>query len=252
MDNKLWRQYYSALPFFPCPRCTNGRLKSKAKQFHQHQPTHVANALSEMEMQDVSEGRFMCFLVCDFAFCGEVVAVSGNYTSHEEYVYNEDTENHDVHENRHLGVRAMIPAPPIITWPKGLAEVPRGHLVQAFELFWINRGACANRLRIFIETFLDQMGTAREGRRKNGKHGILDLSERIDLLEQEKPGHKTSFDALRNVGNFGSHEGDADFDDLLFCFELLEDTLIELLEERRAKRQAKAEALIKRKGKPDK
>ncbi|WP_052026502.1 DUF4145 domain-containing protein [Rhizobium sp. CF122] len=225
-------------------------MRSYAKHFYRLQPQHVSTALSHLEMGGVSEGRFTCFLICDFRFCGEVVAVSGDYTSREEDIFNPETEEYDTYDDKTVVPRAMVPAPPIITWPEKLEAVPRQHLIQAFELFWMNRGACANRLRIFIETLLDQLAVAREGRKRNGKSGDLDLAERIDLLNETQSGHKIALDALRYVGNFGSHEGGADFDDLLDCFELIEHTLIELLDERSAKLQAKAKAIVSRKGKP--
>lgn len=192
----------------------------------------------------------MCFLICDFTFCGEVVAVSGDFRTYDEHVYNGDTEEFDTYQDRKLFVKSMVPAPAVISWPEKLDKIPRDHLIQSFELFWVNTGACANRLRIVVETLLDQLNIAREGTKRSGKKGDLDLSERIDLLDAAKPGHKQSLDALRHVGNFGSHEGDADFDDLLVCYELLESTLIELVEERRAKLEAEAAAIISRKGKP--
>jgi hypothetical protein len=189
-------------------------------------------------------------MTCDYEFCGEVVAVSGDFRSHDEYVYNPETEEHDSFEDKMLLPKSMVPAPPIITWPENLDAAPRQHLVHSFELFWINRGACAGRLRIFIEALLDQLGVVREGTKRNGKNGTLDLSEPIDELDKVKPGHKAALDALRYVGNFGSHEGDAAFEDLVVCYDILETTLVELIENKRAKLEAEVAAIITRKGKP--
>lgn len=146
----------------------------------------------------------------------------------------------------------MYPAPPIITWPDKLNKTTAEHLRAAFGLFWSDRGSCANRLRIFVEVFLDDLQVPRDGLKRNKRQGKFDLSERIDALDAARRGHSKALTALRHVGNAGSHEGDADFEDLLDCFELLEDVLIELIDERRAKLEAKADALISRKGKPKK
>jgi hypothetical protein len=210
----------------------------------------VTTGFSELALHDVSEGRFTCFLTCDYGFCGEVVAVNGDFRSHDEYVFNPDTEEHEVLEDKTLVPKSMVPAPPIIKWPEKLDSVPREHLFHSFELFWMNRGACAGRLRIFIEALLDQLGVVREAIKRNGKKGTLDLSERIDELDKLKPGHKAALDALRHVGNFGSHEGDADFEDLIVCYDILETTLVELIEDKRAKLDAEISAIIDRKGKP--
>lgn len=45
------------------------------------------------------------------------------------------------------------------------------------------------------------------------------------------------------------HEGVVEFEELLDCFELLEDALIELLERRRENLDAKAQRIIDRRGK---
>lgn len=250
MDRKIWRKSYGSIPGLPCPRCKPGTLRSNSKLFYRKQPKYVTTGLSELELHDVSEGRFTCFLTCDYGFCGEVVAVSGDFRSHDEYVFNPDTEEHDVFEDKALVPKSMVPAPPIIKWPEKLDSVPRQHLFHSFELFWMDRGACAGRLRIFIEALLDQLGVVREGIKRNGKKGTLDLSERIDELDKMKPGHKAALDALRHVGNFGSHEGDADFEDLIVCYDILETTLVELIEDKRAKLDAEIAAIIDRKGKP--
>lgn len=214
------------------------------------EPQHVTTHYSHLELYGLSEGTFTSLLTCDFTFCGEVVAVSGNYSSRE--VEEPGGEDGDLisYTDRNFVPKAIVPAPPIITWPENLDKVPRSHLIKAFGLFWADSGSCANRLRIFVETFLDQLVIERKGKKRTGKTGDLDLSERIDLLEAAKPGHKRALDALRHVGNTGSHEGDVDFDDLLTCFELIEFTLTNLLEGRYEKLMAKADNINDRKGRP--
>lgn len=102
---------------------------------------------------------------------------------------------------------------------------------MAFELFWSDAGACANRLRIVVELLLDQLGIVRHGQKGKRKNARLDLSDRIDLLTVAQPGHeKISHGAAYR---WYSCEGGVELDELLDCFELLEDALIELLERRR-------------------
>jgi hypothetical protein len=52
------------------------------------------------------------------------------------------------------------------------------------------------------------------------------------------------------VGNVASHEGEVNRGFVLDCFELLEESLVELVEDRRAKLTAKAQRIIAGKGKP--
>lgn len=250
MQRSLWRKSYGSLPQFPCPRCGKGKLVRKG-DFLKHEPRHVAEELENAGFAgQISDGRFVGLLICNYGFCGEVVTVAGGYMTREEVHWNDESDTPEPYEIGSYYPYSIRPAPIIIEEPKKLAAEPKKHLRKAYELFWNDYASSANRLRIFVEAFLDQMAVPRKGKKRNGKNGELDLSERIDALEVAKPGHKKALDALRYVGNVGSHEGEADFEDVLDCFELLEYTLIELIEERRAKLEAKADDLLSRKGKP--
>ncbi|MGR9178854.1 DUF4145 domain-containing protein (plasmid) [Rhizobium leguminosarum] len=194
----------SYFPQFVCRRCHKGNLTAKDK--YKREPKHVTNDLRDHDMQgEESEGRFIALLSCNNRLCGEIVAVAGDYVSHATIDKGPDGGLEQFWDDT-FRPTSMHPAPSIITWPKSLDELPKMHLMVSFELFWVDAAACASRLRIFIETLLDQLGVSREGIKRNGKKGMLDLSERIDELDKVKPGHKSALDALRHVGNFGSHE----------------------------------------------
>ncbi|NEI11054.1 DUF4145 domain-containing protein [Rhizobium leguminosarum] len=249
MERKHWKRSYSYFPQFVCPRCHKGNLTA-TKDRYKREPKHVTNDLRDHDMQgEESEGRFIALLSCNNRLCGEIVAVAGDYVSHATIDKGPDGGLEQFWDDT-FRPTSMHPAPSIITWPKSLDELPKMHLMVSFELFWVDAAACASRLRIFIETLLDQLGVGREGIKRNGKKGMLDLSERIDELDKVKPGHKSALDALRHVGNFGSHEGEPDFEDLVVCYDILETTLVELIEDKRAKLDAEIAAIIDRKGKP--
>lgn len=141
------------------------------------------------------------------------------------------------------------PAPHIIPVSKKLPHECEAQLKKAFELYWVDKLAAANRLRIFVERLMDHFQVPTKGKGNKTKTHTLDLSERIDGFEKMKPGHKDALDALRHVGNYGSHQGQADKEALLDCFELLEDALSELIDEKKAMLAAKAQKLIQNKGK---
>lgn len=198
----------------------------------------------------MAAGRFSGFLMCNFKFCGEVVVVAGDYQEHVHYQYDDrvDEEVPDVTTTYTPGF--FSPPPCIIALPKKLTDKVEEHLSDAFGLLWVDAAACANRLRIAVEYLLDQLAVPRKGKRRNGKNGDLDLSERIEALDIVRPGHKSALNALRHVGNTGSHEGTADFEDVLDCFELLEDAMLELIEERKQKLEETAKRLSQKRGKP--
>lgn len=250
MDRNIWRKSYGSIPRFTCPRCERGSLARKGEIIRE-EPKYISEALKEAGlMGEVSEGCFVSMRECDFGFCGEICVVSGHYRmeEHIEWGHGNDDEPERL-ESYTYQIQSFQPAPHIIKIPKKLNKDSRLHLVKACELFWVDYGSCANRLRIVVEFLLDQLSIARIGLKGKRKNARLDLADRIDLLALARPGHEQALTALRYVGNLGSHEGDGDFEDILDCFELLEDAITELIESRREKLAAKAKDIIDRKGK---
>jgi hypothetical protein len=132
----------------------------------------------------------------------------------------------------------------MIEEPKNLGPEVKKQLRVAYELFWTDLASCANRLRIVVELLLDQLGIAREGPKGRRKSARLDLADRIALLAAARPGHEESLTALRYVGNAGSHDGIGEFEDVVDCFALLEDAMIELVDRRQEKLAQKAKRII--------
>ena len=219
----------------------------KNDSFVQLEPVHAASELDFEGLRgELSWGRFSGYLVCNAASCGELVVVAGDFE--EQFHQHFDDENGEFIDFSTVYYRPVImhPAPPMIEVPKRLDDASKEHLTRAFELYWSDAAACANRLRIVVELALDQLGVERRGPKGKRNNVRLDLSDRIELLKNVRPGHDQALTALRIVGNTGSHEGVVEVEELLDCFELLEDALVELLDMRREKLNAKAQRIIDR------
>ncbi|QFT65699.1 hypothetical protein FIU93_02835 [Labrenzia sp. THAF35] len=250
MDRKLWKKQYRSFPHFTCPRCGKGTLRKQQDSFHQKEPRYIHNQLvADGILGEVSSGRFSGFLVCSNTFCGEAVAVAGDYQEYYQHQFDYDTGEDTLFEDTQFTPFFMRPAPFMIEVPKTLCKEAKKHIERAYDLFWVDNASCANRLRIVAEYLLDQLDIPRKGPKGSRTNTRLDLADRIALLEEARPGHEDSLNALRYVGNVGSHEGHMELEELLDCFELLEDAMIELLEERRAKLAEKARRIIENKGK---
>ncbi|WP_244489966.1 DUF4145 domain-containing protein [Rhizobium sp. Leaf391] len=250
MDRAIWRKSTGSFVRYNCPRCGKGKLKTKTDSFVRLEPTHVTHKLEADELRgELSWGRFSGYLACSAVGCGELVVVAGDFEEHYHYQFDEDTGDPIEFTDTSYKPRIMHPAPPMIEVPKRLGKDAKEHMTRAFDLFWSDAGACANRMRIVVELLLDQLEIARRGPKGKRNNVRLDLSDRIDLLKDVRPGHDKALTALRIVGNTGSHEGVVEFEELLDCFELLEDALIELLERRRENLNAKAQRIIDRRGK---
>lgn len=250
MDRAIWRRSTGSFVRYNCPRCGRGKLKAKTDSFVRLEPAHITNKLEADELRgELSWGRFSGYLVCNALGCGELVVVAGDFEEHYHYQHDEETGDPIEFTDTSYKPRIMHPAPPMIEVPKKLAKGSKEHMTRAFELFWSDAGACANRMRVVVELVLDQLAIPRKGPKGKAKNAHLNLSDRIAILNEVWPGHEKALTALRIVGNTGSHEGVVELEELLDCFELLEDALIELLERRRENLDAKAQRIIDRRAK---
>ena len=248
MNEELWRKEFSCDDFsppFPCPSCSsNLQLKKDTLKILETGYSKASRSTPDWEF-DWSIQRFVCFLECGNKSCGEVVAVSGETGTQEELIKEENTWG----IVSTLLPKSFFPAPPIIAVSKELSNVTSAHLWVAFGLFWSDEAAAANRLRVTVESLLDDLNIPKTTITTKRKRVPLTLAARIDKLEAKKRGHKDALDALRWIGNHASHSGMTSTAVLLAGFELFEGVVVELIDKKSAAKTAMAKLLIKSKGK---
>ncbi|MCX5580282.1 DUF4145 domain-containing protein [Kaistia terrae] len=246
MRRDLWDAGFTALPKWTCPQCESGSLLTMP-DFPRWEETEYSK--EEQDHQDSEPDwtveRFVALMKCEVATCGEIVVVGGDRQAWMQDDYERNTQSWE----SILVCGYVRPAPNIIPISHNLPSECSKQLKKGFELYWVDKAAAANRLRIFVERLMDHFKVPTKGKGKKVKVHTLDLSERIDEFDTMKPGHKDALDALRHVGDYGSHQGEADAQALLDCFELLEDALAELIDQKKAMLAAKAQKLIQNKGK---
>jgi hypothetical protein len=155
--------------------------------------------------------------------CGEVVVVSGTIETEEQVIYEEEGAVTDFIE--YFCPKSMYPPPPVIPISGNLSTKCRNDLLAAFSLLWVDTAACANRQRVMVEHLLDQLGIPRK---VDGKPP--GLNSRIEKLSEEHPRYGGILDALKEVGNAGSHEGAVRFDDVVQCFKFIEHVVTALVD----------------------
>lgn len=193
---------------------------------------------------DWDKGRFSIQLKCDEASCGEISFAIGD-TIAEQY-YNDEFDT-DAWETL-LRIRGFFPAPPIIEVPRQVPKNVQLELAKAFELYWSDLNATANRLRVTVELIMDEQGVPHEVLSKKGSMVRLDLNSRIAIFGKTHTSHAETLTALRMIGNLGSHKGDVQPEPILDAFEVFEDSLAELYGERSVRIKEKKEKLIRMKG----
>lgn len=230
MDRNLWRKSYGSFPKLPCPKCATGFLKQDQESLQRRETGYSKREHQEAgwDPEWVTE-RFVCFLVCQGPWCGEVVTVSGYVNHGTQEGFDHETEEPISFDTTDYVPNSMRPAPPVFPVSRRLDKKCKVDLVKAFELLWADPAACANRIRVFVEHLMDALSVPREGKRADGTKYTADLHDRIEMLSLEMQGHKKTLHALRKVGNFASHSGGAKFETAVDCFFLLEVIVDELV-----------------------
>jgi uncharacterized protein YjiS (DUF1127 family) len=247
MERNIWRASYGSFPPFTCPRCSTGKLRMKKDSKQVFEPHHSKSEHGEPGWGEWDiTARFICFLVCSNSFCGEVVTATGYESYREEEYGGEDGPETVTHES--LQPKMLWPAPYVIKVSAKLSADCKRLLISSFEQLWMDQATCANRLRSFVEHLLDDLGVKRVVTRANGSKYEKTLGTLIKEFDLLRPGHKPALEALRNVGNLGSHGTKLKFDTILSAYELLEDALEDLVEGKRARLDALAQKLSDKNG----
>lgn len=237
MERYIWKSGVSRnhCPQWICPECEVGRAKLIKDSFASHETQRSKNEVDDNYFHP--ENRvygFSTWAVCDNEKCQQKFCISG--IGGNEPDVDADGEQCWI---EYFLPKYCFPMPKIIRIPKATPWAITAELTATFPLFWLNREACAGRIRVSIERLLDDLGVDKEGTAKNGNRFDLKLHDRIKLFEEINKNVGQILMALKSLGNSGSHSGSlwgsgVTQDDLLDAFDIIEHALMELFENRSA------------------
>lgn len=186
MDKSLWGEKFPAsrIPRFPCPACSNRSLSNPL----------IAD-LSTLVVEEFSL-LFHLFLRCAVASCQQAVSVCGQVE-----LQNAKTTGLD---DMILYPEFFSPAPPIIINPPAQGGMTGLLVEKSFVLFWIDLSSCVNCLRTCVERILDDFYVPAN---------CLPLPKRIQEFKKNATAIPADdrklveriFEAIRKIGNLGSH-----------------------------------------------
>ncbi len=182
-----------------CPACGSGTLIVAEPTIHETAGSQNARKHEAWEPEWIS-GYFTAELRCARSQCREVVVATGNMRVRWTGAAPPDSY---VQEFR---LRFANPALPVIKVPQGAPEDVASRVAEAGLLIWADPSAAANRLRLTIEQILDQQGVPKYPDTTKGKHVPLKTHNRIDLFRKDDPGVAAILEAVKWIGNQGSHE----------------------------------------------
>lgn len=251
IDRQLWQLDVSENfdKEYPCPRCAKGKVSRGIRPVTLVEPWHSLDEHSHEDWEpDWDQISFTTMLTCDDVSCGEVVAVSGRATNSYFERYTEDGEPIDQVYLTSLRPVSMYPAPPLFPISKTFPPKVQHELRLAFQLYWADRSASTSRLRTSLERVLDERGIPTLLLSKNGKGKAkrLTLFDRIERFEKktEDADSTESMNALRVVGNLGTHGDEVTEGDYFDLLDVYEDALLDIYELKKIKLKAKKKSLL--------
>lgn len=240
------------IPLWPCPTCKKGRLTLK-KDTLKYDENAKSKSFSKKtglnpDIWDPTEqeGRFSALLICEEASCEEIVSISGHFSVG---IYEDETD-YSAYVNifRPDFVR---PSPDFFDIPTKTPKDVATEIRNAFDLFWVDPEASANRVRASIEALLNHRKIKRFTI-KNQKRTAIALHHRIVEFQKAESEIGDSLMAIKWLGNAGSHAGIAkhslERSDILDALEILDYVLETLFNNRDKQIRQMQREIIKRKG----
>lgn len=229
-DRSLWNTsfHHHDSPGWPCPTCARGTLEPDYSTFNDMEGALSRQARHEHPHDwepDWITGVWAGFFRCSSP-CGEVVAASG--VSGVDFT--PTPEGGDL--TPIYVVTTLTPAVHLLVLPSTLPQPVREALLRSFELFWLNPSACAGKLRVALERYLDSVRIRKRMKTSKKTTGYrlprLTLHQRIQLFHDARPANRElarSFLALKVFANEAVHTAALTRDDILDAYAILDSAL---------------------------
>ena len=196
---------------------------------------------------DWISGSFGGTLKCNNVKCGESVLIMGIMSVEDDVEYDEETGMGNLTFSEELFPVAFIPTINIFTIHLDAPGPIKAAVLEAFKVYWIDIASCGNKIRIVVESIMDDQKILKTYI-NGGKRTGYSLHKRIELFKSTKPEEADLLMAIKWIGNSSSHTGDIlTRDDILDAFEILEYVLTKLYEKDSARLKKLSKAINKKK-----
>lgn len=214
-----------AFPAYPCSNCDSGTLRLLSDSLSYWPDAETKKAWDYID-DEARVYHFKAELKC--VVCGESHHMLGygevdfDVDPDGEEFWDEDC-GHQMQTRKVLRLMpsSFFPAPPILNLlPKHKDEEFAKALRQSFQLFWIDSASCANKIRTAMEYLLDCPPFSIEAKKENGDD--IKFNKRLEMLKDSNEDYFNLFDALRWLGNTGTHELNVNRNDVLKAYSVID------------------------------
>lgn len=235
METTLWlKESFSvgSIPDWPCPMCGKGLLTIDKKDFQfEETPQSVRNHSHDAWEPDFTLYRFTGFLRCSNPKCKELVTVTGTGGVEYNSYFNYKDEGFDQYDD-YFRPTYFVPALHLFKINASCPNDISTQIIGAFNLYWCDSSACANKIRIALEMIMDDHGIKKTYITKKKERKDLPLHARIELFAKKFTALRDHLIAIKWIGNSGSHVGKLERVDLIDAFNLLEYSIDKLYDDR--------------------
>ena len=232
--------YKDTSPPWICPICKTGNLKGNKEtlKIEQTLDTKKARRIHNYEKDGVTSFRFAGFMHCQNNLCNERIAIAGKGLLHS-VLRNEPVSIHYMHD------RISVYIPQYFEPPLDIFQIPdtcpssvRAQIIRSFSHYFSDLHACANAIRASLELIMDDKGIERTDKRNK----LIFLGSRIKKFCTDNPQFDVYIEAVKWIGNAGSHFDILTKEEILDGYELLEFIIFELYERAEHQKNLKEKA----------
>lgn len=231
----------AGVPAYRCPYCEMGALQLDGA-LESHQTEASKKDQKHGWNPDLVAITFACKLKC--SSCSDVVFVSGSGGVDIDHEVDSEGELVSKWVTYH-NPKFFYPPLKLIVCPDKTPYLVKVQVEAACALYFSQPDSCCNSIRAAAEEILNDLKVDL----KDSSGGFISFSARINKLPPERDSVKALFNAIRWLGNHGSHPGSMlKRSDALDAFEILNLLLEELYSDSRLNARELAKRIIIAKG----
>lgn len=241
LDEKTW-------PRVLCPECLEGTLTLESTSQHPDVKSRAHIELVKRHLDGPGEltGTFTGLLRCDNHSCGREVSIAGDWVY--SWVFDEDEERERLVD--FFILRYISPAPQLLLTPKRTPSKVVASIALSSSALWTSPDLAATQLRLAVEELLTSRGVKRTSVTAKRKRRRLSTQERLDIFAVTHPDVVHALEAVKWIGNAGTHESGLAVEDVVAGAKFLELALRRLYDTSEAELIATAKDINRRRGLP--
>lgn len=229
-----------------CPECLEGTLalRSTSKYPDLNSRAHIELVRRNLDGPDELSGTFTGVLECDNHGCGREVVIAGDWAS----LWDFDEMHHGSHLVDNFVLRYISPPPKLLLTPKRTPLKVVESIAMASSVLWTSPDLAATQFRLAVEELLTARGVKRTTITAKKKRRRLSTQERLEIFASTHAEVVHALEAVKWIGNAGTHESGLTVNDVVKGAKFLELALRRLYDTSEAELLATAKEINRRRG----